>query len=250
MLKDKTIIVTGGASGIGEAASVLFAGYGANVVIADRNIEAAARCADRIGERALAVATDVSDEDQVAAMVEATLARFGRLDGAFNNAGVETLAQPLHEIDLANWRRVMAVDLDGVFLCIKHQVRAMLAAGICGSIVNTASTLSQVAMVNGSEYVAAKHGVLGLTRAAALDYAPSGIRVNAVLPGVIHTAIMDRFAQIPEVAIKIDGMRAAHPIGRFGTPAEIAETAAWLLSDKSSFVTGTGISADGGFQAQ
>jgi NAD(P)-dependent dehydrogenase (short-subunit alcohol dehydrogenase family) len=250
MLEGKVIVVTGAASGIGEAAAHLFAEYGASVVVADRNGEGAESCAYAIGGDAHAIKVDVADENQVSAMIDTTIARFGRFDGAFNNAGVETLARPLHEIELLDWRKVMSVDLDGVFLCIKHQVRAMLAGGRGGSIVNTASTLSQVAMVNGSEYVAAKHGVLGLTRAAALDYAQAGIRVNAVLPGVIKTAIMDRFMQDPAIAALVDGMRAAHPVGRFGTPLEIAEAAAWLLSDKASFVTGTGLSADGGFQAQ
>jgi NAD(P)-dependent dehydrogenase (short-subunit alcohol dehydrogenase family) len=250
MLKDKVAIVTGAASGIGRDSARIFAHYGARLVLVDRNEAALEELSRSLGDIAFAVTADVSDEDQVERMVALALDRFGRIDCAFNNAGVETVNKQLHDITLADWRKVTSVDLDGVFLCMKHEIRAMLTSGKGGAIVNTASTLGQVAMRNGAEYVAAKHGVMGLTKAAALDYAGVGIRINAVLPGVIKTEIMTRLASDPKVAAMLDVMRMQHPLERFGEPSEIAQAAAWLLSDKASFITGTGLAADGGFQAQ
>ena len=247
MLDGKVIIVTGGASGIGLASAKLFGEYGAQVAIADRNAGGAEQAAHTI-EGAIALSVDVSDEAQVAEMVTKTIGHFGRLDCAFNNAGVETLNVPLCDISAEGWRKVMAVDLDGVFFCLKYEIKAMIAAGHGGAIVNTASALGQIAQPNAAEYIAAKHGVIGLTRAAAVDYAGAGIRVNAILPGVVRTAIMDRFVADPAMLPLIDQMKAKHPVNRFGEPAEIGEGAAWLLSDRTSFVTGTTLSIDGGYQ--
>ena len=252
MLDGKVIIVTGAASGIGLASAHVFASYGARIAIVDRDsgkAETAAHEVGQLGGGAIAISADVSEEGAVEQMVKRARSHFGRLDGAFNNAGVETLNRPLHEIPADGWQRVISIDLEGVFLCLKHEIRCLLEDGVRGAIVNTASTLAAVAMRNGAEYVAAKHGVLGLTRAAAVDYAKNGIRVNAVLPGVIQTAIMSRFAADPSIQRLMTEMKAAHPLGRFGKPEEVAEAAAWLLSDKSSFVTGSALSVDGGFQA-
>lgn len=251
MLAGKAIIVTGGGGGIGAAAARRFAESGARVAVVDRQAAAAEEVVSEItasGGTALAIIADVSAEEDVRAMVARTVQAFGRLDGAFNNAGVEQHNVPLHTLTLEQWRRVMSVDLDGVFLCMKHEIPAMLANG-GGAIVNTASALGQVAIANASEYVAAKHGVIGVTRAAAVDYATQGVRVNALLPGVIETQILFRLAKEPWFEEGTRQLKARHPLARFGMPNEIAEAALWLLSDASSFVTGTTLSADGGYQA-
>ncbi len=200
------------------------------------------------GGEAVFVRADVGVESEVEALVSTAVQTFGRLDGAFNNAGVEQCALPLHELTAAQWERAVRIDLTGVFFCLKHQIRAMLKSG-GGSIVNTASALGAVAIPNASEYVAAKHGVIGLTKAAAADYGARGIRVNAVLPGIIQTPMVRRLADDPVFCAFFDKLRDRHPIGRFGQPGEVGETVKWLLSDAASFVTGAAISVDGGYLA-
>jgi NAD(P)-dependent dehydrogenase (short-subunit alcohol dehydrogenase family) len=248
-LEGKTIIVTGAAGGIGHDASLVLARAGARLVLTDvaaEGGEAAAAAVRGEGGDAIFVAADLASEAEIEALVDKAVAHYGRLDGAFNNAGVEQKNKPLGELTLDEWNRAIAIDLTAVFLCIKYQVRAMLASG-GGSIVNTASSLGQVAIPGASEYVAAKHGVVGLTRAAGADYAAKGVRVNAVLPGIVETPMISRLSGDPAFSDMFDRIRARHPIGRFGQPSEIGEAVAWLLSDAASFMNGAAVAVDGGY---
>lgn len=249
MLDGKVVIVTGAAGGIGSDASLVLARAGAKLVLTDVAIEggeaATAAIRDEGGE-AVFVAADLESEADIAALVDQTVEHYGRLDGAFNNAGVEQCGKPLDELSLAQWNRAITIDLTAVFLCIKYQVRAMLKSG-GGAIVNTASSLGQVAIPGASEYVAAKHGVVGLTRAAGADYAARGVRVNAVLPGIVNTPMIARLSSDTAFADMFDKLRARHPIGRFGEPSEVGEAVAWLLSDAASFMNGAAVAVDGGY---
>lgn len=250
-LADRTVIVTGGGAGIGYAATHRFAEEGANLVVADRDRTAGERVVAEVRDRgidAIFVATDVALESDVRALVKATVDRFGKLDGAFNNAGVAQSHKPLHEISGAEWQRVIDVDLTGVFWCLKYEIEAMLEHG-GGSIVNTASGLGVVAMPIASDYVAAKHGVIGLTRSAALDYAKKGIRVNAIMPGLTMTPIVETAMKDAAYASSFDALIGHHPIGRGAEPREIAEAALWLLSNEASYVTGSALAVDGGYTA-
>jgi NAD(P)-dependent dehydrogenase (short-subunit alcohol dehydrogenase family) len=180
-------------------------------------------------------------------MVRAATDAYGRLDGAHNNAGIEMVNKPVHEITLAEWGKVLAVDLTGVFLCIKHEFLAMKETG-GGAIVNTASAAGVRGQINAADYVAAKHGVVGLTKSAAVDGGALRIRVNAVCPGLIMTPMArDRLMQDPIFSQALDGLRQRHHIGRFGKTEEVANAVLWLLSDESSFVTGTPMLVDGGY---
>jgi NAD(P)-dependent dehydrogenase (short-subunit alcohol dehydrogenase family) len=248
-LENRVVIVTGAAGGIGRACALILGAAGARVIVTD--VADGRETVDAIrenGGHAVFIEADVGAESEVEALVSNTVAMFGKLDGAFNNAGVEQCAVPLHELTAAQWERAVRVDLTGVFFCLKHQIRAMLKSG-GGSIVNTASALGSVAIPNASEYVAAKHGVIGLTKAAAADYGPHRIRVNAVLPGIIQTQMIGRLADDPIFSAYFNKLRDRHPIGRFGQPSEVGETVKWLLSDAASFVTGASISVDGGYLA-
>ena len=245
MLAGRVALVTGGASGIGRATALRMAEEGARVLVADREGEGAARTAAAItqaGGEARGHAADVTDEGQVAAMVQAALDAFGALHCAFNNAGVAPVeAQPLAEISAEEWARVLQVNLTGVFLCLKHEIAAMRGGG---SIVNTASIAGRIALPKAGAYVAAKHGVIGLTRVAALDHARDGVRVNAVCPGYVETPLASRSIERRREAI-LDRV----PLRRIGTVQEIAEVVVWLCSDRSGFVTGEAIAADGGHTA-
>jgi NAD(P)-dependent dehydrogenase (short-subunit alcohol dehydrogenase family) len=249
VLQGKNLIVTGAGGGIGRATSIVLAAAGANVVVSDI-VEGAGRVTvDAVqegGGTALFVKADLASEAEVRALVERAVSAYGRLDGAFNNAGLEQCALPLHELTTEQWERALRVDLTSVFWCLKYQVLAMLATG-GGAIVNTASSLGQVAIPNASEYITAKHGVVGLTRAAAAEYGSRGIRVNAVLPGIIRTPMIARLTEDTRFSAFFDKLKDRHPIGRFGEPSEIGEAVKWLLSDAASFMNGAAMACDGGY---
>src|SRR6187399_381003 len=252
ILDRKVALVTGGASGIGRATALAMAREGARVTVADRTEERAAATVALInaaGGQAIAIGGDVTSEDQVAAMVARTVAAYGRIDCAFNNAGVAGGSvgpgrQRLHELGQASFDAMLAINLTGVFLCLKHEIAQMLAQGGGGAVVNTASVAGLIGLATSSHYVAAKHGVVGLTKSAAIEYAQDGIRVNCVNPGYVTTPmtkdIIDERGQ--DILAKV-------PMRRFGVPNEIAEAVAWMCSDKASFMTGASHVIDGGYHA-
>lgn len=249
MLEGKTILITGAAGGIGYQASRVLSAHGARLVVTDVNREGGERLlADlkREGGDAIFLAADLGSEADIEALIAGAVKYFGRLDGAFNNAGIEQKNKPLDELTTEEWDRAIRIDLTAVFFCIKYQVRAMLASG-GGAIVNTASSLGQVAIPCAAEYVTAKHGVIGLTRAAGADYGARGVRVNAVLPGITKTPLIERLMSEPSFAAMKDKLLARHPMGRFGEPSEVGEAVAWLLSDAASFVNGAAVPCDGGY---
>ena len=250
-LNNKTAIVTGGGSGIGRAAALAFANSGAKVVVADIDTEGGKATTSAIadaGGHALFIRADVSQADDVEAMITKAIEVYGHLDCAFNNAGIEgTVGTRLAEYDEDNWDKVIGINLKGVWLCMKHQLAYMSEQG-SGSIVNTASIAGLVGGTFGSAYFASKHGVVGLTKAAAVEYGTAGIRVNAVCPGVIQTEMADRLLQ--DNKQRESAITALHPLGRLGTPDEIAQAVVWLSSDAASFITGQAIAVDGGYVAQ
>ena len=243
----KVAFITGGSSGIGRATALAFARAGASVVVGDvaeQGNQETARLIEQEGGRALAVRCDVTQTDDVKAALEKTGETFGRLDFAFNNAGIEPKKPaPTADYDEEEWNRIIDIDLRGVFLCMKHEIPLMLVHG-GGAIVNTSSGAGIIGIKGSPAYTAAKHGVIGLTRAAALDYAAQNIRVNAVCPGYIDTPMMGRFTGgTPEGRAKVI---SEEPIGRMGRPEEIANAVLWLCSDAASFVVGHALVVDGG----
>ncbi|RVT42467.1 SDR family oxidoreductase [Sphingobium algorifonticola] len=245
MLEGRHILVTGAASGIGRAAAHLFAAYGARLMLLDRD-EKVREIADALPDADSAVA-DITD---AAAMAEA-ITRFPRMDGAFNNAGIEGMdgrMVPIMDYPDAAFAQVMHVNATGLWQCMKAQIPAIQANG-GGAVVNTASVMGWLGAAGMAAYVASKHAVVGLTRAAALDCAPLNIRVNALLPGAVETPMLTERGFVVNPGFEQHAAQA-HPLGRWAQPTEIAEAAAWLLSSKSSFVTGHALAVDGGFSAR
>ncbi len=250
ILDNKVVLVTGGASGIGRSTALALAAEGAKVVVVDLDVQGAEESVGLIEEKgaeALFIKADVSLAPEVEAMVGKTVESYGRLDCAFNNAGILGVADtPVADYPEDSWDRVLSINLKGVWLCMKYEIRQMLKQGV-GVIVNTSSIYGLVGG-GSSAYVAAKHGVVGLTKTAALDYGPKGIRVNAVCPGFIRTPMTLRLIEDkPETEKKFN---ALHPIGRMGLPEEIAQAVVWLCSDSATFITGQAITIDGGFTAK
>ena len=247
MLKNKIALVTGAGSGIGEAVSRLFSKNGATVVLADMDMDGAGRVLaliEKEGGKGLVVKTDVSKPAECEGLVNEAVKMFGRLDIAVNNAGIGGPAALMGDYPIEGWDKVIAINLSGVFYGMRYQIPAMLKNG-GGSIVNMASILGKVGFPMSIAYVAAKHGVVGLTENAALEYATQGIRVNTVGPGFIKTPLLDKNL----TAEQMTGIAAMHPMQRLGTAQEVAELVLWLASDKASFVTGSYYNVDGGYLA-
>ncbi|MDX5480764.1 MAG: SDR family oxidoreductase [Hymenobacteraceae bacterium] len=246
--QDKVALVTGGSFGIGRATAVLFAQHGAKVAVVDwKEDEETVNSIRSAGGEAIFIRCDVSKPSEVKAMVDQTVSTFGRLDYAFNNAGIEGESAPTHEVTEENWDRVIGINLKGVWLCMKYELPHMLSQGK-GAIVNCSSIAGVIGFPGIPAYTASKHGVLGLTKTAALEYAQSGVRINAVCPGAIKTPMIDRF--IEKNKTTEEAMASSEPIGRFGRPEEIAEATVWLCSDAASFVTGHPMLVDGGWVAR
>ncbi len=250
-LEGNVALVTGGAAGIGRSTAMMFAREGAKVVVADVNREGGEETVQLIAEaegEAIFVKADVTQSVEVQAIVEQCVQTYGRLDYAFNNAGVAPAElKPIADYPEDDWDRVININLKSVFLCLKYELQQMRQQN-SGAIVNVASIFGQVSIGAGSaSYTASKHGVVGLTKAAALENATNGIRVNAVCPGVIETNLGVGRLQDPEWRVALQNR---HPMGRFGTPDEVAEAVIWLCSDAASFVTGQTLTMDGGYVAQ
>jgi len=248
-LEGKVGLVTGGTSGIGRETAVLFAKAGAKVVVAGRRAVEGEETIELIraaGGDGMFVKTDVSKATEVETLVQKAVEKFGRLDIAFNNAGIEGVWSPIVRQSEEDWDRTIAINLKGVWLCLKYEIRQMLKQGGSGAIVNMSSITGLVGAVGAGAYSASKHGVIGLTQTAALENAKSGIRINAVCPGVIETSMADRLFRPPTVNKYV---LSCHPIGRFGRPTEIAEAVVWMCSERASFMTGQSLILDGGFLA-
>jgi NAD(P)-dependent dehydrogenase (short-subunit alcohol dehydrogenase family) len=252
ILDGKVALVTGGASGIGRATAVAMAREGARVAVSDlskEGIEATVALINAGGGQGIAIAGDVAEEADVANMVARTVSAFGRIDCAFNNAGIAGRSvgppgQRTHELAQSAVAKMLSINLMGVFLCLKHEITQMLAQGGGGAIVNTASIAGLIGLATSAHYVAAKHGVVGLTKSAAIEYAQDGIRVNCVNPGYIRTPMTKETMEE-----RFDEIIAKVPVRRLGVPEEIAEAVVWMCSDKASFMTGASHVVDGGYTA-
>lgn len=245
----KVVLVTGAAGGIGRAAAVAFGRAGACVVVADTSVDGGHATAAMIvenGGKALFVQCNVTRASEVEALIDKTVAYYGKLDCAFNNAGIEEEHLPLADADEALFDRIMNVNVKGTWLCMKYEIRQMLKQG-SGTIVNTASVAGLVGAPTQPIYAASKHAVVGMTKTAAAEYAREGIRINSVCPGVVNTPMMGR--ALEREPLREKKLRNVHPMGRFAEPAEIAQAAMWLCSEHSSFVTGHQLAVDGGLTA-
>jgi NAD(P)-dependent dehydrogenase (short-subunit alcohol dehydrogenase family) len=245
----KVALVTGAASGIGESIAHLYAKNGAKVVVSDIDDSSGqekVEAIEKAGGEAIYVHADVSKPDDCMRLVGQVLARYDRLDFACNNAGIGGEQNPIAQLSVEGWNHTIAINLSGVFYCMRYEIQAMQKNG-GGSIVNMASILGQVGFAGAAAYVSAKHGVVGLTQTAALEYSKTGIRVNAVGPAFIRTPMIEGVTADPGAA---QALTAAHPLGRLGQPEEVAELVIWLSSEKASFVTGTYYAIDGGYLAQ
>jgi NAD(P)-dependent dehydrogenase (short-subunit alcohol dehydrogenase family) len=245
----KVVLVTGAAGGIGRAAAVAFGRAGACVVVADTSVDGGHATAAMIvenGGKALFVQCNVTRAAEVEALIDKTVAYYGKLDCAFNNAGIEEEHLPLADADEALFDRIMNVNVKGTWLCMKYEIRQMLKQG-SGTIVNTASVAGLVGAPTQPVYAASKHAVVGMTKTAAAEYAREGIRINSVCPGVVNTPMMGR--ALEREPLREKKLRNVHPMGRFAEPAEIAQAAMWLCSEHSSFVTGHQLAVDGGLTA-
>ena len=248
VLKGKVGLVTGAGSGIGRMTALFFAKEGARVAVVDIDADAGQETQDQIeaqGGQAICIGCDVCRAEDVEAMVNETVETFGQLDCAFNNAGISHSKAKMHDLPESDWDRVMDINLKGVWLCMKYELRQMVSQGR-GAIVNAASINGLGGWLDLSAYVASKHGVIGLTRNAALEYAEMGIRVNAVCPGPILTPLSHYQGNDPAIIKKMYPM----PMGRRGTMQEVADAVVWLCSEKSSYITGHPLVLDGGFMAQ
>ena len=246
MLEGKAALVTGGGSGLGRASAIALARAGASVTVADVDEQGGEETADLVSEEAGGdaefVRADVTQTDEVEAMVDKAVSRWGHLDCALNNAGTTGVSAPTADYTLEDWNRAIALNLTGVFLCLKYELPAMLERG--GAIVNMASGAGLVGFPGLPAYVASKHGVVGLTRAAALEYASQGVRINAICPGSTRTPMLEGFMGGDEQVERM--MTRAVPLGRLGRPEEIADAVVWLCSDAASFVVGHALAVDGG----
>lgn len=248
-MKSKVALITGGGSGIGRAAALAFARQGARVAIADVDVENGEETLHLIeadGGQGIFVKTDVTRATEVASMVGKAVDAYGCLDYAHNNAGIEPPNMPMAEVEEEIWDQVIAVNLKGVWLCLKYEIQQMLKQGR-GAIVNTSSTAGLRAVPNGAPYIASKFGLIGLTKAAVLEYARFGIRVNSVCPGPTDTPMMDRIIKDVKDPSGLPGtFKNDDPVGRIGTAGDVADAVVWLCSDSASFINGSALAVDGG----
>lgn len=247
-LTGNVAIVTGGASGIGQAAALLYAAHGAKVVVSDLNEKAGMEVVEQIRQKdgnAIFVRADVSRPEDCEQLVNKTVEAYGRLDIAFNNAGIGGETNPIADMSLEGWNKVIAVNLNSIFYCMKYQLQQMQKQG-SGAIVNNSSILGSVGFANSAGYTAAKHGVVGITKSAALEYSAKGLRINAVGPAFINTPLINEALD----ADTIQYLVGQHPIGRLGEANEVAELVIWLSSPKASFVTGAYYAIDGAYLAR
>jgi NAD(P)-dependent dehydrogenase (short-subunit alcohol dehydrogenase family) len=245
----KVGLITGGTSGIGQETAVLFAKAGLKVVVSGRREPEGKQTVELIraaGGEGFFVRADTSQATDVEMLVQKAVERFGHLDVAFNNAGVEGVWAPVAKQSEEDWDRTIDINLKGVWLCLKYEIRRMLQQGTAGAIVNMASVTGLVGSAGAAAYSASKHGVIGLTKSAALENAKSGIRINAICPGFVETPMADRIFRVPSVRKYI---LSCHPVGRLAKPKEVAEAVVWMCSDNASFMTGQSLVLDGGYLA-